>query len=410
MSPQVPSYYTWASNKTWARRKQGVPVEGWQGIRLNDAIGRVYAVHPNQQECFFLRLLLHEIRGPRCFADLRTYDQDVCQTYREACKKHGLLADDDTWDKTLEEATASRSPLQIRQLFAIMMTMCNLADPLNLWEKYKDSMAEDFLRNAQRQHFEEGITFSEPIYNAALLDLDDHVRRMGCDGICSYGLPEPEVQDGPLTSEYLREINYDEQEMASIVCENERNMVREQREVYERVITSITENQGGLFFLDAPGGTGKTFLINTLLAKIRQNHAIALAVAPSGIAATLLEGGRTAHSMFKLPLDLAQNEEPTCNISRRSNKAKIMQDCKLIIWDEATMSHKRAFEALDRLLRDLRRNNHLMGGVTVLLSGDFRQTLPIIPKGTRADEVNACLKSSPLWTKVRLSIFHFLLS
>ena len=52
----------------------------------------------------------------------------------------------------------------------------------------------------------------------------------------------------------------------------------------------------GKYFLDVPGGTGKTFIINLLLAKVRFDKKIALAVASSGIAATLLEGGQTAHS------------------------------------------------------------------------------------------------------------------
>ncbi|GFT81001.1 ATP-dependent DNA helicase [Trichonephila clavipes] len=41
-----------------------------------------------------------------------------------------------------------------------------------------------------------------------------------------------------------------------------------------------------------------------------------------------------------------------------------------------------------------------MGGVVVLLAGDFKQTLPVIERGTAADEINACLKASYLWTKV----------
>ncbi|GBO37537.1 ATP-dependent DNA helicase PIF1, partial [Araneus ventricosus] len=157
----------------------------------------------------------------------------------------------------------------------------------------------------------------------------------------------------------------------------------------------------GIFFLDAPGGTGKTFLINLLLAKVRQRKEIALAVASSGIAATLLTGGRTAHSAFRLPLNLANTETPTCNISRNSGKAKILKDCKLIVWDECTMSHKAAFEALDVTLKDIRRNNNRMGGVTMVLAGDFRQTLPVIPRGTRADEMQACLKSSYLWNGIQ---------
>jgi hypothetical protein len=60
-------------------------------------------------------------------------------------------------------------------------------------------------------------------------------------------------------------------------------------------------HQGSVFILDAPGGIGKKFLTNLLLAQIRSSGKVALAVASSGIAATLLSGGRTAQSTFKLP-------------------------------------------------------------------------------------------------------------
>ena len=53
-----------------------------------------------------------------------------------------------------------------------------------------------------------------------------------------------------------------------------------------------------LFFLNAPGGYGKTFPIETLLSTVTGMGKIPLAVASSGIAAELLEGGRTAHSRF----------------------------------------------------------------------------------------------------------------
>lgn len=64
------------------------------------------------------------------------------------------------------------------------------------------------------------------------------------------------------------------------------------------------------------------------------------------------------------------------------------------------MSHKHAIEALNRSLRDIRSCDTLMGGMVVLLAGDFRQTLPVIPRGTPADEINACLKASPLWNQI----------
>ena len=65
------------------------------------------------------------------------------------------------------------------------------------------------------------------------------------------------------------------------------------------------------------------------------------------------------------------------------------------------MSNKRAFEAVDRTLRDIRGDDRLMGGLSFILAGDFRQTLPIVPKGTKADEIQACRKSSAkLWPHV----------
>ncbi|GFU77444.1 ATP-dependent DNA helicase [Trichonephila clavipes] len=160
---------------------------------------------------------------------------------------------------------------------------------------------------------------------------------------------------------------------------------------------AITEQSGGLFFIDAPGGTGKTFFLSLILVTIRSQNNIALAIASSGIAATLLDGGRTTHSALKLPLNLQNTEAPTCNISKNSGMGKVLQTCQIIIWDECTMSHKKALEALDRTLRDFRGNRRIFGGALILLSGDFRQTLPIIPRSTPADELHACLKSSILW-------------
>jgi len=154
-------------------------------------------------------------------------------------------------------------------------------------------------------------------------------------------------------------------------------------------------------FIDAPGVTGKTFLLNLILAKIHISGT-AIALSSSGIAATLLHGGRTAHSTFKLPLNLKHTESPVCNIARGSGLALLLQCCQFIVWDECTMSHKGALEAVDCTLHDLRHADRLIGSITLLLSGDFRQTLPVIPRGTPADELKACLKSSYPWQHIKM--------
>ncbi|XP_055910673.1 uncharacterized protein LOC129945038 [Eupeodes corollae] len=67
---------------------------------------------------------------------------------------------------------------------------------------------------------------------------------------------------------------------------------------------------------------------------IRLQNKIELALASSGIAATLLEGGRTALAALKLPLNMQSDETPTCNISKNSAMAKVLQQYRLIVWDE----------------------------------------------------------------------------
>ncbi|XP_055918612.1 uncharacterized protein LOC129950715 [Eupeodes corollae] len=65
------------------------------------------------------------------------------------------------------------------------------------------------------------------------------------------------------------------------------------------------------------------------------------------------------------------------------------------------MAHKRALEALDRTLKDLRNDSRCFAGAMILLSVDFRQTLPVIARSTTADEIKACLKASNLWRYVK---------
>jgi hypothetical protein len=131
---------------------------------------------------------------------------------------------------------------------------------------------------------------------------------------------------------------------------------------------SVERGNGGFFFLDAPGGTEKTFLINLLLAEIRKQNEIALAIVSPGIAATLLEGGITAHSALNLPLNIAHSGTPLCNISNNSGKGQLLKTCKVIVWDECSMAHRKALETLDRTLQDIRGNNRPMGGALTVLA------------------------------------------
>ncbi|KAL3619255.1 hypothetical protein CASFOL_036825 [Castilleja foliolosa] len=128
-------------------------------------------------------------------------------------------------------------------------------------------------------------------------------------------------------------------------------------------------------------------------------------VAASGIASLLLPSGRTAHSRFKIPLDLT--EQSTCHIKKGTHLADLLKETLLVIWDEAPMSDRRCFECLDKTLRDITDNaEHPFGGKSILLGGDFRQTLPVKVKCTRSEIIDATLPRSYLWRHFKIFELH----
>ncbi|CAF3061617.1 unnamed protein product [Rotaria sp. Silwood2] len=301
----------------------------------------------------------------------------------------------------MSEAAAAQSPARLRNLFALILAVCGPSNPKQLWESYKESLTEDILRNARRQNPGMNLDYTPDMFNQALIIIENKVLEMGGKELEKLELPTPQRNSGDrLNSAMLRETSYDVKELDAYITANEPLLVPDQRAAYDAILNQIEKKAGGIIFLDAPGGTGKTFVINLLLAKIRHQSKIAIAVASSGIAATLLHGGRTAHSTLKLPLKFLENQTHVCSITKGTGEAKVLQECELIVWDECTMAHRYALEALNHTLQDLRNNGKNMGGVVVLIAGDFRQTLPVIPKGTMADELKACLKSSYLWRHV----------
>ena len=100
---------------------------------------------------------------------------------------------------------------------------------------------------------------------------------------------------------------------------------------------------------------------------------IALPVASSGIAALLMDGGRTAHSRFKIPIDIAADSR--CHLPVQSEAARLVREASIIVWDEAPMAHKFCYGAVDRTLKDIMQNDLPFGGKVFVMAGDFRQVL-----------------------------------
>lgn len=193
-----------------------------------------------------------------------------------------------------------------------------------------------------------------------------------------------------------QELSYDRESLKQVSKSLLEALTNEQRNVFDNIMSSVSSDINNCFyFVHGFGGTGKTFLWNALATTLRAQGDIVIVVASSGIAATLLPSGRTAHSRFAIPLYI--HEDSVCSIKHRTELAELIQCTKLIIWDEAPMVKRHCVEAFDRTLRDIMQCDNIFGGKCLVMGGDFRQILPVLPKGSRATIVDSCICSSRLW-------------
>ena len=111
----------------------------------------------------------------------------------------------------------------------------------------------------------------------------------------------------------------------------------EQLNIYNQIVNAIDNNLAQQFVVNAAGGCGKTFLFECISTYVRSNGHIAICCASTGIAAWNLEGGRTAHSTFKSPINA--NQDSTSDIRAQSSEAAVIKQSKVIIWDEIFNVH-----------------------------------------------------------------------
>uniref|UniRef100_A0A453CJP2 ATP-dependent DNA helicase n=1 Tax=Aegilops tauschii subsp. strangulata TaxID=200361 RepID=A0A453CJP2_AEGTS len=357
-----PSYFVWMSGgKYWKRRDERMQ------------IGRIVSAHPAEGERYYLRVLLNHVTGATSFQDLRTVNGIVYSTFREAAERRGLIESDNTINECLDEAKVFHMPSSLRRLFATILVFCEPSNVRGLWDRHMEAMTEDYRLTQMCPHAVEQM---------ALLDIKNMLESMGKD-ISSFPLPEIDESYDASDNE-AREII----EESTIEVDPEHLGLSsflnpEQRYAYDEILATINSGQGGVFFVDGPGGTGKTYLYKALLAKVRAEGKIAVATATSGVAASILPGGRTAHSRFKIPLNT--EDGGVCSFTKQSGTAKLLMRASLIIWDEASMTKRHAVEALDNSMRDIMARPDLpFGGKTIVFGGDFRQVLPVVRKGTRS--------------------------
>ena len=162
-----------------------------------------------------------------------------------------------------------------------------------------------------------------------------------------------------------------------------------------RTIRTLHDVWRKCFYIDGPGGSGKTFVYRTLYNLLKSQNKKTCCMAFTGIAATLLPNGKTVHKGFRFPVPLLSDS--LSNFSVLSKEGPFFRQTDVFLWDEAPMAPRYALEIMDRTLRDVMNNDLLFGGKIVILGGDFRQLLPVLPRGIRSEIVNLSIKNSFLW-------------
>ena len=354
----------------------------------------MYQVQPSHPERFSLRLLLLHSPGATSFEDLRTVEGHTHDTFKEAAKAMGLLEDDDEWRRCMQEAVIVSLPSQLRQLFTTLLIFNNPADENALFAEFQEAMAEDFLRSDRERLNNPALPLSERHLHLCLHDIIQRLESHGTN-VEHYSLPSlPQNFQVQLNPQEPRIDPIHEQQLGQLMYQQLNN---EQRLILDSILHAITvQSPQTCYYIDGAGGTGKTFLYKTLVHMLHGIQIKVACVAFSGIAATLLIDGSTAHSKFQIPIPLLP--ESTCNISRQSQCATDLLATTVFIWDEASMISARTLNVVDRLLKDLTGSTQPFGGKFFILGGDFRQVLPVVRHASRAAIVASSLKHSPLWS------------
>nr|GMD31126.1 ATP-dependent DNA helicase PIF1-like [Ipomoea batatas] len=279
-----------------------MPIDGDDTYLLWLTIGLLKALI-QRLEILWTPIKFLEEKTPKSFDHIKTVNGHQAVIFCEAAENLGILSGDHIVKKCLDEAVSYQTSSSFRRLFAILLIFCDISNSHNSWDKFKSYMCEDLLKT--RLHIDDKVQLM------VLQIIVNVVEKMGkkiddfnlVDNMLS--LSAQEKDDREIAAEYNIQVNeYD------LLCVEKLNV--EQRSTFDTIMAGIISNSGGVYFIDGSGSTGKTCLYKCLLTTVRSRKWIALATASSGIAASILPGGRIAHSTFKMPID--GDDTYVCNI------------------------------------------------------------------------------------------------
>jgi hypothetical protein len=385
-------------------------------------IGRMYQITPSAKnsELYHLRTLLTVRRGISSFEELRTFNGIVHCGFKDTSREMGLLREDKEWYTCLSDYCHTMTNIQmLREMFVIIIFYNNPENPRNLWEEFKDYLCDDY--RYQRTQMNSIINSTtqciQDDYDSALYRISDILQGIHYGRkLEHFNLPLPVKQRTELNAfqhfeqveqqNHVLESNQDRQQFESMYS----TMNTEQRSVIDTLSKELEDiknkNTAKCYFIDAPGGTGKTYCLNAFIHLCLSMGLKILVTSSTGVSAILLKGGRTSHSQFKFPLNQNTADFTKGTLKATEALGKALYEADVVIIDEGNMLHKKLWELLHYNCVDLHHRFHPQlhrtyhtpfAGKLIIGSGDPRQCIPITQYADRTTIVESVMNRSFLW-------------
>ena len=375
-----------ASSKMWVQRTKKFPV----------SIGRLHMAIDSQPELWCLRLLLQNVKGPKSFDDLL----HGATTFVDAAGAAGLLTDEAEYEHYMRDVADVEHPVRCRQVYADLLVSVAPPNPVKLWNEMQDFMSQDFRH--QTRHL--GAAFHESCKKHALWCVNECLKKLG-SSLDKFGFP---------MSSYCRSIQLSgelEQPIRHLTCtesctysiDEKRTLNAGQMLFFDAVEQMHNSKKPYSLILQAPGGTGKTYTMNLLIKFLLDASANVAVTSTTGISATALIGGRTVHSALNAGI-IVPEPNAGFNITPQSKLAAEWRAIDVLIVDEVMCLHRHFLEAIAFTLQKnvfvdypARLALGPFCGISVILTGDPRQQLPITQSANRSAIVASSLHCSKLF-------------
>ncbi|XP_025981703.1 uncharacterized protein [Glycine max] len=209
----------------------------WQPRKQGNTIGRLIWVSPSSGELFYMRMMFSSTIGSQSYKDIRTVENVVYHTFREACFGKGFLGSDQEFVGALREANTWGTPHFVRKLFVKLLFMNTMDRPEYVWKQTWQWMANDIAFNHRRQANRKSLrdfpSMTYPIGYAA----NPHRNKL-----------------------IYNEMAYDKEILAAEFNKCYHSLIDEQTSIFYKIMRVVASQSGGVYFLYGYGGTGKTFI------------------------------------------------------------------------------------------------------------------------------------------------------